>query len=116
MEAMRLSKVCTAAVVVVLLVSAHSLGGASAQSASNVKARYHYYSPEENKWSLDDAHAYCAPWYDSKPLSWKKAYGWAAYCGSSGPTGQAACGKCLKVGFRMSSCTGVDRRRRDVRL
>ncbi|MDK0835625.1 hypothetical protein P5E39_16365, partial [Clostridium perfringens] len=93
---MRLASICTVAVIA-LLVSANNLGRASAQSATNVKARYHYYNPEENHWSLDDAKASCAPYYDNQPLTWKKAYGWTAYCAASGPTGQAACGKCLKV-------------------
>ncbi|KAK4767318.1 hypothetical protein SAY86_015068 [Trapa natans] len=99
MEAMRLSRAYTAATVVVLLllVSSQNLGGAYAQRASNAKARYHYYNPMENHWSLHNAGAYCATWYDAKPLSWKQAYGWAAYCGTSGSTGQAACGTCLKV-------------------
>src|SRR5262249_49101188 len=73
------------------------VGCAHAQSASNVKARYHYYSPENNGWSLSDVNAYCAAFDADKPLAWRKQYGWAAFCGTVGPTGEAACGKCLKV-------------------
>ena len=72
------------------------IGCAYAQSASNAKARYHYFNSEANHYSLDDSKAYCAPWYDNQSLEWKKKYPWTAYCGVA-PTGKAACGKCLKV-------------------
>ncbi|KAJ1697116.1 hypothetical protein LUZ63_005628 [Rhynchospora breviuscula] len=70
---------------------------ATAQQASNVRATYHYYYPERNNWDLNAVSAYCSTWDASKPLEWRKKYGWTAFCGPVGPTGQAACGKCLQV-------------------
>ncbi|VAH21655.1 hypothetical protein VPH35_010546 [Triticum aestivum] len=29
--------------------------------------------------------------------AWRSKYGWTAFCGPAGPTGQASCGKCLLV-------------------
>ncbi|KAJ9128627.1 hypothetical protein P3X46_008383 [Hevea brasiliensis] len=52
---------------------------ANSQSASNVRATYHFYNPEQNGWDLN------------------AKYGWTAFCGPAGPQGQAACGKCLSV-------------------
>ena len=72
---------------------------AAAQSASNVRATYHYYNPEQNGWDLNAVSAYCSTWDASQPLAWRSKYGWTAFCGPSGPTGQAACGKCLSVRF-----------------
>ncbi|XP_043705152.1 barwin-like [Telopea speciosissima] len=68
-----------------------------AQRASNVKATYHYYNAKQNGYDLNAVSAYCSTWDANKPLSWRSQYGWTAFCGTSGPTGQAACGKCLKV-------------------
>ncbi|VAH21654.1 unnamed protein product [Triticum turgidum subsp. durum] len=30
--------------------------------------------------------------------AWRSKYGWTAFCGPAGPTGQASCGKCLLNG------------------
>ncbi|KAF7847421.1 hypothetical protein BT93_L2980 [Corymbia citriodora subsp. variegata] len=73
------------------------LGISIAQSASNVKARYHYYNPVENNWDLNAVHAYCAPWYANQSKAWLQKWGWTGFCGPAGPTGQDACGKCLNV-------------------
>ncbi|KAK7258692.1 hypothetical protein RIF29_24274 [Crotalaria pallida] len=70
---------------------------ASAQSATNVRATYHLYQPEQHNWDLLAVSAYCATWDADKPLSWRSKYGWTAFCGPQGPQGQAACGKCLRV-------------------
>ncbi|GLJ23969.1 hypothetical protein SUGI_0455650 [Cryptomeria japonica] len=70
---------------------------ANAQQASNVRATYHLYNPQNIGWDLNKASAYCATWDANKPLSWRKKYGWTAFCGPVGPKGQASCGKCLRV-------------------
>ncbi|XVF42208.1 hypothetical protein PTKIN_Ptkin01aG0342000 [Pterospermum kingtungense] len=70
---------------------------ATAQSASNIRATYNNYNPQQIGWDLNAASAYCATWDASKPLAWRKKYGWTAFCGPAGPRGQAACGKCLRV-------------------
>eukprot|EP00268_Persea_americana_P007822 TRINITY_DN12994_c0_g1_i3.p1 TRINITY_DN12994_c0_g1~~TRINITY_DN12994_c0_g1_i3.p1 ORF type:complete len:144 (+),score=14.23 TRINITY_DN12994_c0_g1_i3:29-460(+) len=70
---------------------------AEAQSASNVRATYHKYNPAQNGWDLNKVGAYCATWDANKPLAWRKKHGWTAFCGPAGPTGQASCGKCLRV-------------------
>lgn len=69
----------------------------SAQSASNVRATYHFYYPERNNWDLNAVSAYCSTWDASKPLAWRSKYKWTAFCGPAGPRGQASCGKCLQV-------------------
>ncbi|XP_057440726.1 pathogenesis-related protein PR-4-like [Lotus japonicus] len=74
-----------------------ALALASAQSATNVRATYHLYQPEQHNWDLNAVSAYCSTWDANKPLSWRSKYGWTAFCGPSGPTGQASCGKCLRV-------------------
>jgi Barwin family len=74
-----------------------AVAAATAQQASGVRATYNYYYPERNNWDLNAVNAYCATWDASKPLEWRKKYGWTAFCGPVGPTGQAACGKCLRV-------------------
>ncbi|KAL6284230.1 hypothetical protein ACE6H2_015159 [Prunus campanulata] len=63
------------------------VGSASAQSASNVRATYNLYNPQNISWDLLTA----------SPLSWRSKYGWTAFCGPVGPTGQDSCGKCLLV-------------------
>ena len=83
---------CTAAAVAV------------AQQASNVRATYHLYNPAENGWDLNRVSAYCATWDADKPPSWRQQYGWVAFCGPSGPTGQATCGKCIRVRRRDRCC------------
>lgn len=70
---------------------------ANSQSASNVRATYHVYNPQQNNWDLTAVSAFCATWDASKPLEWRRKYGWTAFCGPAGPQGQAACGKCLSV-------------------
>lgn len=69
----------------------------SGQSASNVRATYHLYNPQNIGYDLLKASAFCATWDANKPLEWRKKYGWTAFCGPVGPRGQAACGKCLRV-------------------
>ncbi|CAD6253648.1 unnamed protein product [Miscanthus lutarioriparius] len=53
------------------------------------------YNPAQNNWNL--AGTYCATWDAGQPLSWRSKYGWTAFCGPAGPTGQAACRQCLLV-------------------
>ena len=67
------------------------------ESASNVRATYHFYNPEQVGWDLRAVSAYCSTWDADKPLAWRKKYGWTAFCGPAGPRGQASCGKCLRV-------------------
>ena len=71
--------------------------GAYAQSATNVRATYHLYNPQQNNWDLRAVSAYCATWDADKPLAWRSKYGWTAFCGPVGPRGQDACGRCLRV-------------------
>ncbi|KAI4301928.1 hypothetical protein L6164_035162 [Bauhinia variegata] len=71
--------------------------GGGGESASNVRATYHYYQPEQHGWDLNAVSAYCSTWDAGKPYSWRSKYGWTAFCGPAGPTGAAACGKCLRV-------------------
>ncbi|KAL5566050.1 hypothetical protein UlMin_029214 [Ulmus minor] len=73
------------------------LATATAQSATNVRATYHYYNPDQINWDLNRASAYCATWDANKPLAWRKKFGWTAFCGPAGPRGQPSCGKCLTV-------------------
>ncbi|XBI50394.1 hypothetical protein VPH35_113805 [Triticum aestivum] len=107
------------ALAVVLLCAAAAM--AAAQSASNVRATYNFYNPEKINWDLNTASAYCATWDAGMSLAWRSKdgrhvsgahgwahaqgagkphpskYGWTAFCGPAGPTGQASCGKCLQV-------------------
>jgi ABC-type glycerol-3-phosphate transport system substrate-binding protein len=92
MAGMRVGKLALAAV---LLCAAAAM--ATAQQASGVRATYNFYNPQQNNWDLNAVSAYCATWDASKPLSWRMKYGWTAFCGPAGPTGQAACGQCLLV-------------------
>ncbi|XP_060667685.1 pathogenesis-related protein P2-like [Ziziphus jujuba] len=69
----------------------------SAQSASNVRATYHLYNPQNINWDYNAASVYCATWDANKPLEWRRQYGWTAFCGPVGPRGQESCGKCLRV-------------------
>ncbi|XP_021773139.1 pathogenesis-related protein PR-4-like [Chenopodium quinoa] len=71
--------------------------GTAAQSASNVRATYNNYNPQNIGWDYNRASVYCATWDANQPLSWRQQYGWTAFCGPAGPTGQASCGKCLRV-------------------
>lgn len=70
---------------------------AAAQSATNVRATYHLYNPQNINWDLRAASAFCATWDADKPLAWRQKYGWTAFCGPAGSPGQASCGKCLRV-------------------
>lgn len=72
-------------------------GGGGGESASNVRATYHNYNPEQVGWDLNAVSAYCSTWDANKPLAWRKKYGWTAFCGPVGARGQASCGKCLRV-------------------
>ncbi|KAL5204618.1 hypothetical protein ABZP36_009489 [Zizania latifolia] len=86
-------------VMVVAVLCGGAVAMAAAQGASNVRATYHYYRPAENNWDLGApaVSAYCATWDADKPLSWRMKYGWTAFCGPAGPTGQDACGRCIQV-------------------
>jgi len=90
---MGMEKASLLVVLVVLGVAAT----ARAQSASNVRATYNIYNPAQNNWDLNAVGAYCATWDADKPLAWRQKYGWTAFCGPVGPTGQASCGLCLLV-------------------
>ena len=85
------------ALAAVLLCAAAAM--AAAQEASGVRATYNFYRPQQNNWDLNAVSAYCATWDAGMPLSWRSKYGWTAFCGPVGPTGEAACGKCLLVSF-----------------
>ncbi|XP_028777917.1 pathogenesis-related protein PR-4-like [Neltuma alba] len=74
-----------------------SVGIAWGQSATNVRATYHMYQPELHNWDLMAVSAFCSTWDASKSLSWRRKYGWTAFCGPVGPRGRAACGRCLRV-------------------
>ncbi|KAF2298416.1 hypothetical protein GH714_023517 [Hevea brasiliensis] len=67
------------------------------ESASNVRAAYHFYNPEDNGWDLLIISSYCSTWDADKPYDWRSKYGWTAFCGPVGPQGQEACGRCLRV-------------------
>jgi len=77
---------------------------AAAQQASGVRATYNYYRPQNINWDLNAASVYCATWDAGKSYQWRSRYGWTAFCGPAGPTGQASCGQCLQV---TNSATGV---------
>ncbi|WJX19366.1 hypothetical protein P8452_09072 [Trifolium repens] len=69
----------------------------SAQSATNVIATYNNYNPQDINWNYNNAGVYCATWDANQPVSWRRKYGWTAFCGPAGPHGRDSCGKCLKV-------------------
>ncbi|VFQ66291.1 unnamed protein product [Cuscuta campestris] len=71
--------------------------GAAAQSATNVRATYNNYNPQNIGWDYNTASMFCATTDAGRPLSWRQKYGWTAFCGPAGQSGQAACGKCLSV-------------------
>ncbi|XAR49216.1 hypothetical protein NMG60_11032334 [Bertholletia excelsa] len=52
--------------------------GSGGESASNVRATYHFYNPEQNGWDLNAVSAYCSTWDASQPLAWRSKYGWTA--------------------------------------
>ncbi|TVU03086.1 hypothetical protein EJB05_27592 [Eragrostis curvula] len=93
--------------VAALLCAAAAVAGA--QQASNVRATYHLYNPAQNGWDLNRVSAYCATWDADKPLSWRQQYGWTAFCGPSGPRGQGACGRCIRVTNRGTGASTVAR-------
>ncbi|KAL5566049.1 hypothetical protein UlMin_029213 [Ulmus minor] len=70
---------------------------ASAQSASNVRATYHLYNPQNIGYDYLRASVYCATWDANKSYAFRSKYGWTAFCGPVGPRGQQSCGKCLRV-------------------
>ncbi|GMP60888.1 hypothetical protein CsSME_00023574 [Camellia sinensis var. sinensis] len=80
----------------ILLISCLITGG-DAQSASNVRATYNFYNAAQVGWDLNAVSAFCSTWDANMPLSWRSKYGWTAFCGPVGPTGQASCGLCLLV-------------------
>lgn len=84
-----------------LLLVLCTVAAASAQSATGVRATYNIYNPAQHNWDLNAVSAYCATWDADKPLAWRQKYGWTAFCGPVGPTGQASCGKCLLVGLQI---------------
>ncbi|TMX04779.1 hypothetical protein EJD97_004660 [Solanum chilense] len=88
----RVSKLCVAFFVINMMMAM-----AAAQSATNVRATYHLYNPQNINWDLRTASVYCATWDADKPLEWRRRYGWTAFCHPAGPTGQASCGRCLRV-------------------
>ncbi|KAF8673156.1 hypothetical protein HU200_048704 [Digitaria exilis] len=86
-----------------------AVAAATAQQASNVRATYHLYNPAENGWDLNRVGAYCATWDASKPPAWRQQYGWTAFCGPTGPRGQASCGQCVRVTNRGTSASTTAR-------
>nr|ABK21833.1 unknown [Picea sitchensis]ACN40964.1 unknown [Picea sitchensis] len=102
---MKIAGVAIMAVVALAIV----MSSCEAQQASNVRATYNYYNPQNIGWDLGKASAYCATWDASKPLEWRKKYGWTAFCGPVGPHGQASCGKCLKVTNRGTGASVIAR-------
>ncbi|XP_050380638.1 pathogenesis-related protein PR-4-like [Argentina anserina] len=73
------------------------MGSASAQSASNVRATYQLYNPQDHNWDLLAVGAFCATFDEDQPFEWRSRYGWTSFCGPEGPSGEDACGKCLLV-------------------
>lgn len=66
-------------------------GSAWGQRATGVRATSLPYNPQQNNYDLQAA-------FDAgQSHAWRSRYGWAAFCGPVGPTGQAACGRCLKI-------------------
>ncbi|KAB1224253.1 Wound-induced protein WIN2 [Morella rubra] len=63
-------------------------GSGTGESATNVRATYHFYNPERNGWNLNAARAYCSTWDAKKPLAWRSKYGWTAFCGPVGLAGK----------------------------
>ncbi|XP_050380639.1 pathogenesis-related protein PR-4-like [Argentina anserina] len=83
--------------VMFLVLLCAAMGSAYAQSATNVRATYHLYNPQNINWDYRTASVYCATWDADKSLAWRSKYGWTAFCHAAGPSGQAACGRCLVV-------------------
>ena len=90
-------KITASSVLFVSIMICGLVGSAWGQSATNVRATYHLYNPQQNNYDLRAVSAYCSTWDADKSLEWRSKYGWTAFCGPAGPTGQAACGRCLSV-------------------
>nr|GMC91050.1 pathogenesis-related protein PR-4-like [Ipomoea batatas]GMC98382.1 pathogenesis-related protein PR-4-like [Ipomoea batatas]GME10512.1 pathogenesis-related protein PR-4-like [Ipomoea batatas] len=88
-----MERVAACLLVVVVAMAA----GAAAQSATDVRATYNIYNPQDINWDYNTASVFCATWDADKPLEWRQKYGWTAFCGPVGPTGQDSCGRCLAV-------------------
>ncbi|KAK3024580.1 hypothetical protein RJ639_044322 [Escallonia herrerae] len=73
------------------------VAGSAAQSASGVYATYNPYNPELHGWDLNADSVFCSTWDADMPLEWRQKYGWTAFCGPVGPTGEDSCGRCLSV-------------------
>ncbi|XP_010675460.2 pathogenesis-related protein PR-4 [Beta vulgaris subsp. vulgaris] len=84
-------------VLVMVVVCLALVIGTTAQSANNVRATFNNYNPQNIGYNYYTASVYCATWDGDKPLSFRSQYGWTAFCGPAGPTGQASCGRCLRV-------------------
>nr|GMC82941.1 pathogenesis-related protein PR-4-like [Ipomoea batatas] len=82
-----------------LLVVVAMVAGAAAQSATNVRATYNNYNPQNINWDYNTASVFCATWDADKPLEWRQQYGWTSFGGPVGPTGYDSCGKCLEVRY-----------------
>lgn len=82
---------------VLVLIFAALASFVNAQSASDVRATYHLYNPSQINWDLNAVSAFCSTWNANQPLLWRQRYGWTSFCGPSGPSGEAACGQCLRV-------------------
>lgn len=72
-------------------------GSAWGQSATGVTATSLPYNPQQNNYDLQAVNAYCSAFDAGQSHAWRSRYGWAAFCGPVCPTGQAACGRCLKI-------------------
>ncbi|KAL5552098.1 hypothetical protein UlMin_002274 [Ulmus minor] len=51
----------------------------SGQSASNVRATYHLYNPQNIDYDYIRASVYCATWDVNKSLAFRSKYGWTAF-------------------------------------
>ncbi|XVF31123.1 hypothetical protein REPUB_Repub16aG0118600 [Reevesia pubescens] len=71
------------------------VASATAQSGSNVIAYWTDYNVTKNNWDYHAKLIYCAVVDGDKPLEWRNQFGYTGYCGSNGPQGEEACGKCL---------------------
>ncbi|KAE8705536.1 Pathoproteinsis-related protein PR-4B [Hibiscus syriacus] len=80
-----------------IVVLACVVASVAAQSASNVRATYHIYNPQNINWDYMKASVFCATWDAGRPLAWRRRYGWTAFCGPAGPRGRPSCGRCLRV-------------------
>ncbi|KAJ4832637.1 hypothetical protein Tsubulata_001384 [Turnera subulata] len=81
----------------VLVLLACLVATAVAQSASNVRATYHLYNPQNIGWDYRAASVFCATWDADKPIEFRRKYGWTAFCHPAGPSGRDSCGRCLRV-------------------